>query len=200
MHRLAVFASGNGSNFQAIAEAVQSGELPAEVVLVVCDKKQAYVIDRAESFGIETFVASPKDYGNKQAYEQAILEQCQARHVDMIILAGYMRLIGPTLLTAYRNKIINLHPSLLPSFPGLNAIEQAVQAGVKVTGVTVHYVDEGMDTGPIIAQEPVRIYDNDSLADIEARIHQAEHQLYPKTIANLLEKGDIHHDKKACID
>ncbi|MFC7393492.1 phosphoribosylglycinamide formyltransferase [Scopulibacillus cellulosilyticus] len=189
MHKLAVFASGNGSNFQAIAEAVRSGELYAEIVLVVCDKKQAYVIERAKSFGIETFAASPKDFENKSAYEQAILEQCQGRHVDLIVLAGYMRLVGTTLLSAYRNKIVNLHPSLLPAFPGLNAIEQAVRAGVKVTGVTVHYVDEGMDTGPIIAQEPVRIYENDSIDEIEARIHQTEHSLYPKTIANLLEEN-----------
>ncbi|UTR08821.1 phosphoribosylglycinamide formyltransferase [Evansella sp. LMS18] len=178
---IAVFASGNGSNFEAI---VQAG---AEVKLLVCDKPGAYALERAESHGIQSFVFQPKDFSSKADYEQQIIEKLNECGIELIVLAGYMRLIGPVLLKAYEGRIINIHPSLLPAFPGLDAIGQAMDAGVKVSGVTVHFVDEGMDTGPIIAQEPVKIEDGDTLDDVTKKIQQVEHQLYPATVQRVIE-------------
>jgi phosphoribosylglycinamide formyltransferase 1 len=191
MKNIAIFASGSGTNFQAIVDAVKNGIVPARVALLVCDKPGAKVIERAERERIPTFVFSPKDYDSKAEFEQAILAELRKREIEFIALAGYMRLIGPTLLDAYEGKIVNIHPSLLPSFPGKDAIGQAYRAGVKVTGVTIHYVDEGMDTGPIIAQRAIAIHEGESLAQLEARIHEVEHELYPAVLKTLLE-----HDGK----
>ncbi|MGX1984040.1 formyltetrahydrofolate-dependent phosphoribosylglycinamide formyltransferase [Thermolongibacillus altinsuensis] len=188
MKRLAIFASGNGTNFQAIVDAMKKGELQAEVALVVCDRPGAKVVERAEKEQIPSFVFSPKDYATKAEFEEKILHQLQEKQIDLIALAGYMRLIGPTLLHAYEGKIVNIHPSLLPAFPGKDAIGQAYRAGVKVTGVTIHYVDEGMDTGPIIAQKALEIADGESLESIEERIHQIEHAFYPKVLQQLLQQ------------
>lgn len=185
--KIAVFASGSGSNFQAIQESIERGELNAKVELVVTDKPNAYVVKRAEQFGIPVFAFSPKDYESKATYESEIVKVLNEKSVEWIVLAGYMRLIGETLLNAYPNKIVNIHPSLLPSFPGKDAIGQAMDHGVKVTGVTVHYVDEGMDTGPIIAQAAVEVVEGDR-EETEERIHQVEHELYPKTLTMLFEK------------
>jgi|HigsolmetaAR206D_1030411.scaffolds.fasta_scaffold01689_12 phosphoribosylglycinamide formyltransferase-1 len=194
---IAVFASGNGSNFLAIHRAIERGKLHANLVLLVCDKLSAPVIHKAETLGVPTLTLSPKDFPDKAAYEQVILEALTEKKVAFIALAGYMRLIGPTLLQAYPNRIVNIHPSLLPAFPGRDAIKQAMEAGVKVTGVTVHVVDESLDNGPIIAQEPVAVFDNDSLEELEARIHETEHDLYPKTLAQLLNHfaKETSHDK-----
>ncbi|MGV3488210.1 MAG: phosphoribosylglycinamide formyltransferase [Tuberibacillus sp.] len=189
MKKIAVFASGTGSNFEAIEKAIRSGQIKADIALVVCDKPQAPVIEKAKAAGIPVLVLKPKDFPNKAAYEQVILDELKEKGVTFIVLAGYMRLIGSTLLRAYPNKIVNIHPSLLPSFTGLHAIEQAMQARVKVTGVTIHFVDEGMDTGPILAQQPVPIDENDTLETLEARIHEIEHMLYPKTLAALLNQN-----------
>jgi phosphoribosylglycinamide formyltransferase-1 len=187
MKNIAIFASGSGTNFQAIVDAAKNGSVPARVALLVCDKPGAKVIERAEREHIPAFVFSPKDYASKAEFEQAILTQLRKYEIEFIALAGYMRLIGPTLLTAYEGKIVNIHPSLLPAFPGKDAIGQAYRAGVKVTGVTVHYVDEGMDTGPIIAQRAIPIHEGESLAQLEARIHEVEHELYPAVLKTLLE-------------
>lgn len=187
MKNIAIFASGSGTNFQAIVDATKSGIVPAKVALLVCDKPGAKVIERAEREHIPAFVFSPKDYASKAEFEQAILAELRKREIEFIALAGYMRLIGPTLLHAYEGKIVNIHPSLLPAFPGKDAIGQAYRAGVKITGVTIHYVDEGMDTGPIIAQRAVPIYEGESLAQLEARIHEVEHELYPAVLKTLLE-------------
>ena len=185
MKKIAIFASGNGSNFQAIAEAVEKGLLHASIELLVCDHPGAYCTDRAEMLNIPVFAFHPMEYPSKQAFEQEILQHLQAKEVELIVLAGYMRLVGPVLLRAYPNQIINIHPSLLPAFPGKNAVLQALTAGVKVTGVTVHYVDEGMDTGPIIAQRAVSIQKGESIEDIHGKIQQAEHDLYPRIIEHL---------------
>jgi phosphoribosylglycinamide formyltransferase 1 len=182
MKKIAIFASGNGSNFQAIAAAVEKGKLHASIELLICDHPGAYCIDRAEKLNIPVFSFSPKDFPLKEDYEQQILQELQAKEVEMIVLAGYMRLIGSVLLRAYPNQIINIHPSLLPAFPGKNAVLQAIEAGVEVTGVTVHYVDEGMDTGPIIAQRAVSILKGESVEEIHRKIQQVEHNLYPRTI------------------
>jgi phosphoribosylglycinamide formyltransferase-1 len=190
MISLAVFASGSGSNFQAIVDSIKSGELKAEITLLVCDKLEAKVIERAKKEGIPTFSFSPKSYETKMQYEEAILQQLQNHKVDWIILAGYMRLFGVTLLHAYEGRIVNIHPSLLPAFPGKDAIGQAFAARVKVTGVTIHFVDEGMDTGPIIAQEVVRIEKDDTNESLQSKIQRVEHALYPKTIQALVTGGN----------
>lgn len=184
--KIAVFASGSGTNFQAIQESIDRGELDAKIELVVTDQPNAYVVKRAENFGIPVFAITPKDYNSKAAYESEIAKKLAEKEVEWIVLAGYMRLIGETLLSKYPNKIVNIHPSLLPAFPGKDAIGQAMEHGVKVTGVTVHFVDEGMDTGPIIAQQAVEVVEGDREAT-EKRIHQVEHELYPKTLKKLFE-------------
>ena len=185
--QLALFASGTGSNFEAIHDAILHKELDADIALLVCDKPHAKVIDKAHSRNIRTLVLNPKDYPDKQTYELVILQALQQHHVTLVVLAGYMRLIGNTLLEAYQRRIINIHPSLLPDFKGLDAVGQAMKAGVDTTGVTIHYVDAGMDTGEIIAQQAIDIRDMNTREDIETAIHQIEHMLYPKTIKQLLE-------------
>ncbi|WP_066186302.1 MULTISPECIES: phosphoribosylglycinamide formyltransferase [Gracilibacillus] len=188
MTRLAVFASGTGSNYEALQEAIEQGSLDAEIALLVCDKPHAAVVEKAN--GIDTFVFEPKQFSNKIAFETEIVKQLREKGVEWIILAGYMRIVGETLLHAYEGKMINIHPSLLPSFPGLDAIGQAMEAGVKVTGVTIHYVDAGMDTGKIIAQEAVAVADDMKKADLQAAIQRVEHTLYPTTIQKLIREGE----------
>ncbi|MDX5475623.1 MAG: phosphoribosylglycinamide formyltransferase [Bacillaceae bacterium] len=185
--RIALFASGSGSNVQALLEACRSGELQAEPVLLICDKPEAKVVERAAQASLPTFTFQPKMYINKDAFEKEILQKLQQQNVDYIILAGYMRLVGPTLLQAYEGKIINIHPSLLPAFPGLDAIGQAIEAKAEVTGVTVHYVDEGMDTGPIIAQQQVEVLPEDTRESLQRKIQQVEHLLYAKTLQIILQ-------------
>jgi len=185
---LAVFASGTGSNFDAIQQAIEEGALDADITLVVSDVPTSAVIDKAKRKGLKTFVFNPQSYPDKHSFEIEIVEALQAADVDFIILAGYMRLVGPTLLHAYEGRIINIHPSLLPSFKGLDAIGQAFDAGVKITGVTIHYVDEGMDTGRIIAQAAVKVADTDGRDDLQRAIQAVEHQLYPATIQSLLQQ------------
>lgn len=180
--RIAVFASGSGSNFQAIVDAVRERKLEAEIGLLVCDKPKAYVVERAASAGVETFAFRPKDYESKQAYESEIVARLKDKQIDLVVLAGYMRIVSETLLAPYEGRIVNIHPSLLPAFPGLNAIGQALAHGVKVTGVTVHFVDGGMDTGPIIAQRAVEVADDDTEETLAAKIHPVEHELYPAVI------------------
>ena len=188
--RIAVFASGSGSNFDTIALKALGGELPCEVSLLVCDHPDAGVIRKAESLGIETLVFQTKNFPSKAAYEKMILQKVNDLGVDWLILAGYMRLLGETLLDAYPGKILNIHPSMLPAFPGKDAIGQALEAGVKETGVTVHFVDEGMDTGPIIEQETVKIAPYDDRDSLQHKIQKIEHELYPQVIHQCL-KGEI---------
>ncbi|MFZ0577699.1 MAG: phosphoribosylglycinamide formyltransferase [Psychrobacillus psychrotolerans] len=184
MTKFAVFASGSGTNFQAINDAVQEGKLPGEAVLVVTDKPGALIVKRAEKAGMEVLAIKPAGFSSKAVYEQLILEKLRELDVEWIVLAGYMRLIGDVLLAAFPNRIINIHPSLLPAFPGKDAIGQAMDHGVKVTGVTVHYVDAGMDTGTIIAQQAVEVVEGNR-AQTEERIHAVEHALYPKALQQL---------------
>lgn len=184
-HKIAIFASGYGSNFEAIARSAQAGDIPAEIALLVCDKPTARVCQVAKAMNIPTFVFSAKEYASKAEYEQAIVEKCKQAGAELICLAGYMRIVGETLLNAYAGNIINLHPSLLPSFKGARAIEQALEYGVKVFGATIHYVDESLDGGKIIAQRAVE-YDGDSLEEITAKIHAIEYQLYIETIKKIL--------------
>jgi len=186
-YRIAVFASGSGSNFQAIVDAVRAGELDVSIELLVSDRPEALVVERAIHAGIPRFTFRAREYASKEDYETAILNKLRELRIDLVVLAGYMRIVGPTLLAPYEGRIINIHPSLLPAFPGVNAIGQALAYGVKQTGVTVHFVDAGMDTGPIIAQEAVPVYDGDTEQSLAERIHSVEHRLYPRVIRWLRE-------------
>lgn len=179
---VAVFASGNGSNFQAIVDAKQAGKLDVSIELLVCDKPQAKVVERAKQAGIETFVFQPKNYNSREDYEQEILQLLQHKKVDLIVLAGYMRLITSTLVEPYYGKMINVHPSLLPSFPGVNAMKQALDYGVRVTGVTVHFVDGGLDSGPIIAQEAIVVEESETEETLAVKTHAVEQELLPRVI------------------
>ena len=194
--RIAVYASGNGSNFQAIAEAIASKQVDATICFLFCDNPKAYVIERAKKLGVPFKVFSPRNYENRAAYERELLNQLELHAVDLIVLAGYMRIIGPTLLRAYANRILNIHPSLLPSFPGKSSIQDAFDANEKETGVTVHFVDEGVDTGPIIAQEKVAILPEDTVDSLETRIHQVEHRLFPQVIQKVIENNTIKRVNK----
>lgn len=184
---IAIFASGSGTNFEALAAACDDGRLNAKVVLMVCDKPGARVIERAESRHIETFVFSPKDYASKADYESEIVRRLREKNTDLICLAGYMRIVSPVLLNAFPNQIINIHPSLLPAFKGAHAVEDAIAYGVKVLGITIHYVDETLDGGRIIAQ---RAFDYDGGDPEEAhRIGQKiEHALYIETVQKIIQQ------------
>mgnify|MGYP001331197569 CR=1 FL=1 len=185
MTKIAVFGSGSGTNFEAIMKWIHNGNLQAEVALVVCDKHNAGIIAKAEREGLETLVFSPKDFESKAAYEKVLVEKMQSLNVEWVILAGFMRLVGEELLHAYPNRIINIHPSLLPAYKGKDAIGQAYRAGEKEIGVSIHYVDEGMDTGTIIAQKSIKLTGDESLDEVEMMIHAIEHRLYPATLENL---------------
>ncbi|WP_462412744.1 phosphoribosylglycinamide formyltransferase [Neobacillus sp. Marseille-QA0830] len=196
MKKIAVFASGNGSNFQAFIDRVQAGDMKAEISLLVCDRPGALCAGRAKAAGIPSFVFNPKDFPSKDAFEEEICRQLRNLQVEWVVLAGYMRLVGPTLLTEYRGRILNIHPSLLPDFPGKDAVGQALAAGAKWSGVTIHFVDEGMDTGPIIVQERVRIEENETKESLQQKIQGIEHKLYPEILQMLLTRGEVKHDEK----
>lgn len=184
-----IFASGTGSNFQAIME---KEDLACEIVLLVCDKPGAAVIEKARKFRVPTLALDPRNFPSKSKYESRIVQELGEYQASWIFLAGYMRIVGRTLLQRYPGKIINIHPSFLPAYPGKDAIGQAFRAGAKETGVTVHYIDEGIDTGPIISQEKVDILPDDTVETLKVRIQKAEHALYPRVINRLIKVGTDH--------
>ncbi len=184
--KIAIFASGSGSNFEALAVACQSGEIDADVAVMVCDKPGAKVIERAERLGIKALVLSPKDFASKAEYEQAILAELEVQRVELICLAGYMRIITDVLLDAYPERMVNVHPSLLPAFKGAHAIEQALEYGVKYFGVSIHFVTSDLDGGSIIDQEAFR-YEGRNVNELEEMVHKVEHPLYIKAVKNLVE-------------
>lgn len=188
--RIAVLASGNGSNFEVIAQAVKDKEIPAELILLFSDHHDAYVLERGKKFGVPCESFELKEFSDKKSYEAALLALLKKYDVELVVLAGYMRIIGKDLLAEFPNRIVNIHPALLPNFPGLHGIKDAFEAGVKETGVTIHYVDSGVDTGPIIAQGKVQVSENDSLSDLETKIHQVEHQLYPQVLADIVKEAN----------
>lgn len=188
MKNIAIFASGTGSNFLAINEAIKNKELDCNLKILVSDKPYCKAVENAKIMGIKTHSFTPKSYKNKAAFETEITTLLKDLNVELIVLAGYMRIIGDTLLKEYPNRIINIHPSLLPNYKGLDAIGQALSDNATVTGVTVHYVDEGMDTGSIIEQESLEIYNNESREHLEKRVHAIEHKLYPRVIKRVLEE------------
>jgi len=180
--RLAVLASGRGSNLQAIIDAVGRGELPVKLVLVLSDNPRAQALERARTAGIPTVVVRREDYRSRRDFNLEILRWLRRYQVDLVALAGYMRVLSPEVVRAYPNRIMNIHPSLLPAFPGLEAQRQALEYGVKVTGCTVHFVDEGVDTGPIIIQRAVPVREDDTVESLSGRILEQEHQIYPEAI------------------
>lgn len=182
---IAVFASGSGTNFERLVQASREGNWPVSVSVLISDRPGAQALKRAERLDVPSYAFSPKAFETKAAYEQAVYDVLRRYDVTWIVLAGYMRLIGPTLLDAYPKRIVNIHPSLLPAFPGKNAVRQALAHGVKVTGVTVHFVDEGMDTGPIIAQRAVDVSETDDEHSLTAKIQAVEHELYPHIVRQL---------------
>lgn len=188
--RLGVLISGSGSNLQAILDAARGGALDAEVAVVVSDTADAYGLERARSAGVPAVHLDPKSYADRAAFDHAVRETLDAHAVDYVAMAGYMRLLGTEVLGAYPSRVLNLHPALLPSFPGAHGIADALASGVKVTGVTVHFANEVFDEGPILAQEPVRIEEDDTLASLEAKIHAVEHRLYPEAL-RLVAEGRV---------
>lgn len=184
MKTLAVFASGSGSNFEAIARACAEGELDARVALCVCDKPGAGVVGRARRYGIPVLEFKARDYASKRDFESMIADRLDAEGVELVCLAGYMRIVGEELLSRYGGRIINIHPALLPAFPGAHAIRDAFEYGVKVYGVTIHYIDATIDGGTIISQVAVP-YEGDDIDELESMIHSAEHKLYVNTIRKL---------------
>ncbi len=185
MIRIAIFASGSGTNFEKIMEHIEDGSLQVECACLIVDKADAYCIERAKNHNIPYYYFDPKAYDGKEAYESTILEVLHEKEVDLVVLSGYMRFIGTVLLEAYPNRIINIHPAYLPEFPGAHGITDAYNAKVSQTGVTVHFVDAGVDTGPIIRQERVAIDPSWDLETLESHVHAMEYELFWQVIAQV---------------
>ena len=185
--KLAVLVSGRGSNLQAIIDSIDREELDAHLSIVISNTKDAMALKRAEKHGIKTIFIDPSTYLNSKEYDKALVLKLKEFSIDLICLAGYMRILGEEVIQIFEKKIINIHPSLLPAFPGLNAQKQAINHGVKFSGCTVHFVDLGVDSGPIILQTVVPVYDNDDEKSLSKRILEQEHYLYPKAIKMIQE-------------
>jgi phosphoribosylglycinamide formyltransferase-1 len=183
---LGVLISGRGSNLQAIIDAIRDGRLDARVAIVISNRADAPGLERARAAGVDTLVRDHKAWPSREAYETVLVEDLRARHVDLVCLAGFMRLLGVTFVNAFPLRILNVHPALLPSFPGLHAQRQAVEHGVKISGATVHVVTADLDAGPIILQASVPVLDADTEDSLSARILEAEHRIYPEAIQRLL--------------
>ena len=185
--KLAVLVSGRGSNLQAIIDSVEKSSLAAEISLVLSNVKGVYALERGKKHGLEVVFLDPKGYPNKAAYEEKMIELLQSKFVDLICLAGFMRILGKKFIETFSGKIINIHPSLLPAFPGLNVQKKALEHGVKFSGCTVHFVNEEIDGGPIIKQAIVPIHDEDSVESLSKRILEQEHIIYPEAIQLIIE-------------
>ena len=192
--KIGVLLSGSGTNLQAIIDKAAAGELPVEIVQVVSSRPDAYGIERARAAGLPVLVMDRAAYADPLAADQRIADALQAAGAEYVVMAGYMRKVTSVLLDAYPNRVLNLHPALLPSFKGAHAIAEAFDAGVKVTGVTVHFANEDYDKGPIIAQRAVEVREDDTVETLEARIHEVEHELYPKVL-KLIAEGRVSVDE-----
>lgn len=187
--RLGVLISGRGSNMEALAAACRSGEIPARIGLVLSDRPAAPGLARAAAAGLETKALSPREYPDRAAFERALVAELRERQIEWVCLAGFMRLLTPVFLGAYERRVVNIHPSLLPAFPGLDAQQQALAHGVKVSGCTVHLVDAGLDSGPIVAQRAVELEEGDTVEELSARILTQEHALYVAAMRSLLTRN-----------
>lgn len=180
--RLALFGSGRGSNGEAIYKAIEAGYIEGEIVLIISDRPNVGIVEKGYTWQIPVYIIEPTVYAQKEEWAQAMLDVLASYAVDGVLLAGYMRVLPPTFVQAYRGNILNIHPSLLPAFTGLQAQKQALLKGVKYTGCTVHFVDEGMDTGPIIVQAVVPVYEDDTVDTLSTRILHEEHRIYPEAV------------------
>jgi phosphoribosylglycinamide formyltransferase-1 len=189
---IAVLVSGRGSNLQAIIDNIENGTIPnASVSLVISDIKDAYAMERSKNHGIDAIFVDPASYPGKAGFESKILHFLEEYNIGLVLLAGYMRVVGPTLLDPFKGRMINIHPALLPSFPGLHAQQQAFDHGVKVSGCTVHFVDEGVDTGPIIIQKCVPVLEDDTQDTLASRILEHEHKIFPEAV-RLFVRGKLN--------
>lgn len=180
--RLAIFGSGRGSNAEAIYQSIQEGTIRADIAVIVCDQPQARLVQLGELWDIPVHVVQRKDYNSLDEFDTALLYVLRPYAVEGIILAGFMRILGPTFVNAYNHRILNIHPSLLPRFRGLQTQRQALEAGVSEAGCTVHFVDMGVDTGPIIQQAKVKVYLEDTVESLSERILEEEHRIYPNAV------------------
>lgn len=182
MLKIGVLASGRGSNFQAIIDEIEAGRIPAKIEILIVDNPGAYAIERAKKHGIPYLFINPKEFQTKEAFYEKIRDELLSKGVELVILAGFMRIVKKPLLEAFPNRIMNIHPALLPSFPGLHGQKQAVDHGVRISGCTVHFVDEGVDTGPIIIQAAVPVSPDDTEESLSERILRLEHKIFPEAI------------------
>ena len=190
MLKIGFLASGRGSNFQAIVDAINEGRIKAEATILISDKPDAHALERARKHQIEAKFMDPASHGNSDSYYEAIAMEMRSREVGLVVLAGFMRIVRKPLLDAYNMKVMNIHPALLPSFPGLHGHRDALDYGVKISGCTVHFVDEGMDTGPVIIQAAVPVYDDDTEDALSGRILRLEHSIFPEAI-RLFAEGSL---------
>ena len=191
--RLGILCSGRGSNLASIIEAVERGDIPAEIAVVIADKADAYALERAREAGIPAVSVIYRDYAERADFERAMLAELHAHDVGLVVLAGFMRILSPIFVHAYTGRILNIHPALLPSFPGAHAHRDALEYGVKVSGCTVHFVDEGMDSGPIIMQAAVPVLEGDTEETLAARVLEQEHRIFPASI-KLYVEGRLRTD------
>lgn len=209
--RIGVLASGRGSNFQAIIDAINEGKLSAEIGLLIVDNPAAYAIERARKNGIEHVFIDPAECRSKEEFYSIITNELKSRGTDLVVLAGFMRIVGKPLINDFANRIMNIHPALLPSFPGLHGQKQALDYGVKISGCTVHFVDEGMDTGPVIIQAAVPVYHDDTETTLSERILKLEHAIYPEAIrlfsegrlqieGRIVRISDINRDDQSVVN
>ena len=190
MMRVGVLASGSGSNFLALVSALNVEGSPARVEVLVCNVPGARVLERAAAAGVEAVLIDHKKTGSRELFDEAVAQTLIDRQIELVCLAGYMRLVTPTFLRRFPGKVINIHPALLPAFPGLHGVRQAIDSGVSVAGCTVHFVDQGTDTGPIIAQAAVQVQPGDDEVSLAARIQREEHRLYP-AVVNAIARGQV---------
>jgi phosphoribosylglycinamide formyltransferase-1 len=191
--RVGVLASGRGSNFAALVAAARAGDMPADVVVLISDRAESGAVALARTEGVEAVVIPPREHPGREAHDKAVTDALEARRVGLVCLAGYMRILGAGFVEHFRGRLLNIHPALLPAFPGLHAQRQALQHGVRVAGATVHFVDEGMDTGPIVLQAAVPVQPEDTEDTLAARILAEEHRIYPEAV-RLFAEGRLEID------
>ena len=197
--RIGILASGNGTNLQAIIDAIEKKQLKTSIEIVISDNRAAHALKRAEKHHLPFQLIERKNYPDKKSFEEEILKTLREKKVEWVVLAGFMRILSPHFVNAYRNRILNIHPSLLPSFPGKEAIRQAYEQKEKMTGCTIHLVDEGCDTGPIITQQKIPIEPGETLESLTEKVHQVEHQLYIKVLQWIVDNRVEIRGKKVLI-
>ena len=199
MINIGVLASGRGTNLQAIIEAIKEGKIEGRISIVISDNRDAFALKRAEQYNIDTRYVNFKEFKNREDYDKEIIKILEEKKIDLVVLAGYMRILSSYFIKMYKNRIMNIHPALLPSFPGLHVQRQAIEYGVKVSGCTVHFVDEGVDSGPIVLQKAVEVKDVDTEESLAERILKEEHKIYTRAIQLFSEGRLIIKGRKVFI-